>query len=193
MSSIGNAHRRPGRAKTRYRTRGTGGRARQSGGSSGPPKLDSTDVSVQCTLLQRTVATVLHDGSELQFRAVSFPGPTELRLLSLTGQETCPRACHDRIPAVFDDRLQAKKRVEVLVVPRQSRGVINQDGVELVLAPSSIRAETSPLPAASRNSATKNDAAHDTGATASKGAPIVQRHDIVASTHDNVGVKTSPA
>jgi hypothetical protein len=106
-NSIGNAHHRPGRAKTRYHTRDTGDRARQSGGSSGPPKLDSTDLSVQCTLLQRTVATVLHDGSELQFRAVSFPGPTELRLLSLTGQETCPRARHDRIPAVFDDRLHA--------------------------------------------------------------------------------------
>jgi len=64
-------------------------------------------VSVQCTLLQRTVATVLHDGSELQFRAVSFPGPTELRLLSRTGQETCPRARHDRIPADFDDRLHS--------------------------------------------------------------------------------------
>ena len=90
VSSIGNAHRRPGRAKTRYHRKGTGGRARQSGGTSGPPKLDSTDSSVQCTLLQRTVATVLHDGSELEFRAVSFPGPTELRLLSLTGQQTCP-------------------------------------------------------------------------------------------------------
>ena len=95
MSSIGNAHRRRGRAKKHHRKRGTGG----------PPKLDRTDSSVQCALPQRTVATVLHDGSELEFRAVSFPGSTELRLLSRTGQQTCPRACHDRKPAVFDDRL----------------------------------------------------------------------------------------
>ena len=119
VSSIGNAHRKPGRAKTRYRTRGTDGRARQSGGTRSPPKLDSTDVSVQCTLLQRTVATVLHDGSELQFRAVSFPGPTELRLLSLTGQETCPRARHDRIPAVLDDRLHSDQpeRIGIDLLP----------------------------------------------------------------------------
>ena len=90
VSSIGNAHRRPGKAKTRHHTRGKGDQPKQSGGTSDPPKLDSTDSSVQCTLLQRTAATVLHDGSELQFGAVSFPGHSELRLLSLTGQETCP-------------------------------------------------------------------------------------------------------
>ncbi len=45
-------------------------------------------------------------------------------------------------------------------------------GRRAVLAPSSIRAETRPLPAISRNSATKNDAAHNAGATASNGAPI---------------------
>jgi hypothetical protein len=59
-------------------------------------------------LLQLTAATVLQDGSELEFRAVAFSGLSELRLLTRTGQETSFLACHDRKPALWDERLQLR-------------------------------------------------------------------------------------
>jgi hypothetical protein len=106
MNSTDNAGRKLGRAKTRHRKRDIDDQGGLSGGTWSPPKLDSTGSPVRSTELQQPAATVLHDGSELEFRAVAFSGLSELRSLSRTGQETSPRARHDRKPALPRDRLQ---------------------------------------------------------------------------------------